>query len=196
MAESPGPGSISSFMLDSRTPSGSAGDTYREEEESRLQEVEKEVEMLMKETRLWRIANSAQWVAWGIVQANIPELEASEAEDAHDSSSSSIVPTQNGATASPSSDASSAEMKAGHESKRLDKRPEGIVAEALLSDEDTAAARAEENDAGDDGEEEFDYLSYAQERAMFFWGDCVELGLVKEEELPEPLRKGRKIVPY
>ncbi|KAI1365389.1 kinase-like domain-containing protein [Xylaria arbuscula] len=38
----------------------------------------------------------------------------------------------------------------------------------------------------------FDYLGYAQERAMFFWGDCVALGLVKLEELPERVRNNSK----
>lgn len=38
----------------------------------------------------------------------------------------------------------------------------------------------------------FDYLGYAQERAMFFWGDCVALGLVKLEELPERVRDNSK----
>ncbi|KAK5636243.1 hypothetical protein RRF57_011955 [Xylaria bambusicola] len=44
-----------------------------------------------------------------------------------------------------------------------------------------------------EGEEDdphaFDYLGYTQERAMFFWGDCVALGLVKLEDLPRRVRK-------
>jgi hypothetical protein len=43
--------------------------------------------------------------------------------------------------------------------------------------------------------EEFDYLAYAQERAMFFWGDCIQMGLIKEEELPKELIEKVKIVP-
>lgn len=46
----------------------------------------------------------------------------------------------------------------------------------------------------DVGVDDFDYLSYAQDRALFFWGDCVQLGLVKLEELPERLRSMIKIV--
>ncbi|RPB23193.1 kinase-like protein [Terfezia boudieri ATCC MYA-4762] len=34
-----------------------------------------------------------------------------------------------------------------------------------------------------DGEEEFNYLGYAQERALMFWGDMVSLGVMKEEEV-------------
>ena len=28
----------------------------------------------MDETRMWRLANTAQWVAWGIVQAKVPGM--------------------------------------------------------------------------------------------------------------------------
>lgn len=35
----------------------------------------------------------------------------------------------------------------------------------------------EEEDNDDDGE--FDYLAYAQDRAIFFWGDALQLGIVK-----------------
>ncbi|KFY22905.1 hypothetical protein V493_06241, partial [Pseudogymnoascus sp. VKM F-4281 (FW-2241)] len=76
---SPGPGNagISAFMLDSRGPAGgqAAPGGYAEEEARRIAEVERTVEEIMVEARWWRVANSAQWVAWGIVQANIPELE-------------------------------------------------------------------------------------------------------------------------
>ncbi|KAK7418627.1 hypothetical protein QQX98_003816 [Neonectria punicea] len=44
------------------------------------------------------------------------------------------------------------------------------------------------------GPDEFDYLRYTQDRALFFWGDCVQMGLVKLEELPETLRARVKIV--
>ena len=36
--------------------------------------MEEEAGRLMAETRLWRLANSAQWVAWGIVQAQVPGM--------------------------------------------------------------------------------------------------------------------------
>jgi choline kinase len=117
-------------MLDARVPPGG----WKEEEVKREEDVERRVRELMEETRLWRIANSAHWIAWGIVQAKIPGL-------------SEVVP------------------------------------------EETEAEMEEEG-------EEFDYLGYAQERAMFFWGDCVLMGLVKEEELPEGVRGRLKFVKY
>jgi choline kinase len=62
--------SIVEFMLDARVPPGG----WKEEEARRDEEAEARVKELMEETRLWRIANSAQWVAWGIVQAKVPGL--------------------------------------------------------------------------------------------------------------------------
>jgi choline kinase len=56
-------------------------------------------------------------------------------------------------------------------------------------DQDTDLYKAQED-------EEFDYLAYAQDRAMFVWGDLVGMGLVKKEELPETLRNRMKIVEY
>ncbi|KAK2075108.1 hypothetical protein P8C59_009261 [Phyllachora maydis] len=120
--------SIREFMLDGRMPP----DAYREEERRREEDSERRIAELMQETKLWRVANSAQWVAWGIVQAKVPGL---------------------------------AEVK----------EDEG-----------------EEEAASD----EFDYLAYAHERATFFWGDCVLMGLVKLEDLPDSLRERIKLVEY
>lgn len=44
------------------------------------EEHEKEVLFLMQQTRLWRVICSAQWVAWGIVQAKVPGMEEGIAE--------------------------------------------------------------------------------------------------------------------
>ena len=48
----------------------------------------------------------------------------------------------------------------------------------------------------EDQEEEFDYLGYAQHRAMFFWGDVLHLGLAKAEDLPGDLLEKVKTVPF
>ncbi|KAJ2974709.1 hypothetical protein NUW58_g8569 [Xylaria curta] len=53
------------------------------------------------------------------------------------------------------------------------------------------ATAPEEEEEGDD--HGFDYIRYAQERAMFFWGDCVALGLVRLEDLPVTLRENSKL---
>lgn len=187
---SAGPGSsISEFLLDSRTPAG--GGNYAEEEAQREKYTNQRVKELMKEARLWRVANSAQWVAWGIVQAKVPELDYPQVSGSPDELSpalptptSEASPTMNGLTFhEPSTDASPTPLPHNH-----DKRPEGLMAEALLSGQDL-------NEITDE-DEEFDYLGYAQERAMFFWGDVVTLGLIKKEELPEGLRGRLRIVPY
>lgn len=169
-------------MLDSRAPPTS----YVEEESRREQTVEKDIEQLKHETRMWRVANSAQWVAWGIVQAKVPGMD--EALEARNND----MPTPNShdkinqgppAHAHLVSDPLSLEM-AGPDQGAHDKRPEGR--EALPDD----------NRDEDEEEQEFDYLAYAQERAMFFWGDVLQLGLVKREDLPENLLQKVKIVEY
>ncbi|KAK5662915.1 hypothetical protein OQA88_6327 [Cercophora sp. LCS_1] len=130
--------SIVDFMLDARAPLGG----WKEEELKREAEVEKRVQELMEETKLWRIANSAQWVAWGIIQAKIPGFE--------------LSPKKEG---------------------------DGVT-------ENGSDAPTEEEEVDADA---FDYLGYAQERAMFFWGDCVTMGLIKAEELPEETRNKLKV---
>lgn len=49
-------------------------------EKSLEDEHDKEVKYLMQQTRLWRVMGSAQWVAWGIVQAKVPGMEEGIAE--------------------------------------------------------------------------------------------------------------------
>ena len=122
-------------MLDARVPAGG----WKEEERRTEEEREGKIAALLEETRLWRTANSAQWVAWGIVQAKIPGLVSA------DVGGSGVV----------------------------EGREEGEK-EAV--------------------EEEFDYLAYAQDRAYFFLGDCVLLGLVKVEELGPEVRQWLKVV--
>jgi choline kinase len=145
----------------------------------------------MKEARLWRVANSAQWVAWGIVQAKVPELDDLQVTASPDELSPALItPTSDTSlsmTSLPSGQPSE-EVQQKQENQSHDKRPEGLIAEALLSGQNV--------DGVADEDEEFDYLGYAQERAMFVWGDLVALGLVKKDELPEGLRGRSKIVPY
>lgn len=46
----------------------------------------------------------------------------------------------------------------------------------------------------DDDEDEFDYLGYAQQRALMFWGDMLMLGLVKHEDADEFVLRNAKRV--
>lgn len=161
-------GSISEFLLDSRAPGGYAN-SYAEDEARREQDVERQVDALLKEVKIWRVANSAQWVAWGIVQAKVPECDGSGTE-AEETDERAVNETNGTAP-------------------QLDKRPEGLVAEAMLSGE-----TAKEAEQLEDDEDHFDYLGYAQDRARFFWGDIVSLGLVKREDLPAELANSLKVV--
>jgi choline kinase len=79
----------------------------------------------------------------------------------------------------------------GIQSNGVEKRPEGLKAETLLSGNSLKEAEGLEGD-----EDEFDYLAYAQDRAMFFWGDIVGLGIVKKEELPKELLGRLKVVDH
>lgn len=180
-------------MLDARTP-GAATHDYQQEEKLREEQLNKDVEKLYQETRWWRIANSAQWIAWGIVQANVPELD--EADKASEASSTidASTPTGNGGDVSPMS----------QEPGMPHQEPGGIeepVPEKSVTDVDCDVAANvdganEKSDDEEEEEEEFDYLMYAQDRAMFFWGDCVDMRLVKREDLPANLRDRIKIIGY
>lgn len=154
--------SISDFFLDARTPaadnSSNANPTYDEKLEKENEDME--VARLSHETRLWRLANTAQWVAWGIVQAKVPDMPAfSTPKDTH---------LEDQVTRDLAEDAKGYKELAREESP----------------------AKEEEQD------EEFDYLGYAQHRAMFFWGDAVQMGIIEESELPEEVKQTMKKVPY
>ena len=161
-------------MLDSRAPMAQI-----EEEKRQDEAVESEVKKLVTETRLWRTANSAQWVAWGIVQAKVPGMD--EALEAQKNST-------------PKSEDTIIQAPQAH----LDSDPLSQEIGELAQDahEKRPESREEVPQEGHEEEEEFDYLGYAQERAMFFWGDVLQLGIVKSEDLPEELRNKVKVVNY
>lgn len=173
--------SISSFVLDSRAPPGQ----YGEDESRRDEALESEIQRLMHETRLWRLANSAQWVLWGIVQAKIPGMdEALEAQK-------NATPTP----ASPKTDSEPASTKHLH-SDSLSPETAGLAENAHNKRPESREDVPDETPEEEEEEEEFDYLGYAQERAMFFWGDVLQLGIVKREDLPAELLEKAKVVEY
>ncbi|OCT50176.1 putative choline kinase [Cladophialophora carrionii] len=282
---------ISDFMLDARTPSGVAGSStgyvggagavfdYDKEETEREKAQEEEIQRLLQQARVWRLANSAMWVAWGIVQAKVPELDAMEEKekmakkvghavnegrkglaDKVSTGEKKVVDKvkkmvadhgyKSGQRPLPMSDPLTQEEKELQLESRWD-RPEGSAQEAAHREGDGHAVVEQPDRTGDDGvgtdlehaisttdegdkpddlspcqpgaqpgataaddvsaqactdsasdtpeqesSEEFDYLAYAQERAMFFWGDCIQMGLIKEEELPRELIEKVKIVPW
>ncbi|OTB04662.1 hypothetical protein M426DRAFT_320528 [Hypoxylon sp. CI-4A] len=155
--------SIKEFMLDSRAPPGG----WKEEEKRRDEQVDAQVEALMEETRIWRVANSAQWVAWGIMQATIPGFT-QESPDYPTTITTAV--RENGEEV----------LLEGEE------EVEGAVQSTPIATPEEEAAEAAE----------FDYLAYAQERAMFFLGDCVILGLIGVEDLPVEIREKVKYVEY
>lgn len=142
------------FNLDDHDPAQTQ--KYADAEKAAEDIHEAEVQFFMRQTRLWRVINSAQWVAWGVVQAKVPGMEegiaVAEAE------------------------------KAGHENNNGNGNSNGSTEHHPQSEhnsETKAPAPEAEVDADD-----FDYLAYAQDRAMIFWADMLAFGLVKEDELP------------
>ena len=206
--------SINAFMLDSRGPPTQ----YADEEKAREEGAQKEVERLMHETRIWRVANSAQWVAWGIVQAKVPGMdealekmrEKRKKRGKGREMGRSIVDRivghggkKNGRAQTESED--NARIEGG-------KQEETTASDVPGTEDELAASSApegmEEVDEGlaerphvpheheIDDDAEFDYLAYAQDRALFFWGDMLELGLVQEGELPSNVVTSAKRIGY
>lgn len=159
-------------MLDSRAPPGERY-SYQEQEAQVEQKIEEETRRLMAETRLWRMASSAFWIAWGIVQAVVPGMPDLDDEDDKKAPTGEEAAVLESATKEVRDEAASEQQQNGAE----------------------AGAAEHEESQGED-EEEFDYLGYAQERAMFLWGDAITLGMIKPEELPEEVRNMVKMVEY
>ncbi|CAK3803798.1 Choline kinase [Lecanosticta acicola] len=152
--------SISDFMLDARSPRASSSPTVKDDAAQKIAE-DAEVDRLMNETRMWRLANTAQWVAWGLVQAKVPGMPLFDDTLTSDASS--------------------------------DTEPEDLLGERAEEYKQLAKQQQGEEE---EAQEEFDYLGYAQHRALFFWGDAIRMGFIKAEELPEETREKVKTVPY
>lgn len=146
--------------------------------------MERQIEALIQDAKQWRGMCSAFWIAWGIVQAKIPEMEKPKPRK----SKTDRLMGKVRAHLKPQSDPLDEDIRAKQREARMD-RPEGREIEESHREGDV------ENDEKE-GNEEFDYLAYAQDRAMFFWGDCLQLGLVKREELPEELLGKVKTLTY
>lgn len=192
-----GKGSISEFFLDARTPGGiggvlgtSQGNDYEREEREREVRTEERVQFLLNEARWWRVANSAQWVAWGIVQAKVPELE--EKKEKEEEGENGVEGEEKSTT---EGDDKSTKERVGDTTSTTAQKPEDTT--PLTTEKEAPAERTtQQEEVVEEEEAEFDYLAYAQDRAMFFWGDVVTLGLIDREELPQKLRDRLKIVEY
>ena len=199
------PGTAGSGVGNSPSISAIDSKTYDDEEAARDSAQEKEIQALLVETKLWRPVNSAQWVAWGIVQAEVPELDPrklSTAAVAVKQAASKTLEAVKGIVGKPhvhpQSDPLEPEVRALQEDRKHD-RPEGRKQEEEHEEGDDDVAREKENGDGDgNGDEDaaFDYLAYAQDRALFFWGDALQGGFVDESELPEELLRRIRVVKY
>jgi choline kinase len=171
-------------MLDSRAP---PGEKYSEQEAQRERQTEEEARRLMAETKLWRLANSAMWVAWGIVQAHVPGMPDFDAEEK----------LANGNEAASKVEGATAGVRAEADAEKEAEKKSGIVSGEKGDESDNVNTGANDADIfKSQDEEEFDYLAYAQDRAMFLWGDAIRMGMIKAEELPESVRQRVKMVEY
>ncbi|KAF1939894.1 kinase-like protein [Clathrospora elynae] len=182
LAATAAPNTISAFMLDSRAP---PGEKYQEQEAQAERQTEEETRRLLAETKLWRLANSAMWVAWGIVQAHVPGLPDFDAENKTGQNNNEKAAELESATAEMRAEADAEEKGDGIVSKG-----DGGQSEVKVQPEQDADLFKPQD------EEEFDYLSYANDRAMFVWGDALRMGIIQAEELPEELRQRVKLVEY
>lgn len=121
-------------------------------------ETEQRVEELLNDARLWRAANSAQWVVWGIVQAHVPDFNSA-------AKVSFLMDTVN--TYESKNIPSTQEPKESHEEIEIT-----------------------------ENRDEFDYLSYASDRALIFWGDLIGLGIISKKELPCDLVERIKLLDF
>ena len=164
---------VEAFMLDSRAPPGEKAD-YAAEEKARIDVLEKEVTRLVEDARLWRGMCSARWALWGLVQANLPGME---------------EPPKRGESRA---DRLLGKVRALQRKGKEDKHQQAEV-KAEAKEKEREEKKEVEGDAADD---DYDHLAYTQDRAFLFWGDALQLGVVKEEELPEELRKRVKVLKY
>lgn len=198
---------ISSFMLDARSPINTSASApnltqsqdWVKDEEARLKAIRREVEYLLWETRLWRLSNSAQWVMWGVMQAKIPGLpvELGGSEECVDSPE--VKELQLPDSGFVDGDTAAVDVARAQVDGVVESREASLeLGTDPRSPEVERLAEAEKDkrpeDVAEAEEEAFDYLGYARERALFFWGDAVGLGIVKREELPESLRREIRVV--
>ncbi|KAF4550631.1 Choline kinase-like protein [Elsinoe fawcettii] len=159
---------------------------------SYAEQEEREIRRLMRETRRWRMANSAQWVAWGIVQATIPGMP-----DFGDDGTVSPKKAEG---------KGDEEVKVEREAEEGREIAEGMEGVRIAGGEGAGGGKdgdgmgkegeKGEEEEGEGEDEEFDYLSYARDRAMFFWGDALALGFVKEGEVSAEVRRDVKRLDY
>lgn len=119
---------LAPFSLDAPAMSLSASETAQDrqvyEETS-----EAEIQQYMRQTRLWRVANSAQWVAWGIVQAKVAALEEEEA---------AAAALANASSSSSSSSSQGPDLSASQELQRIIEEAEESEFDYLAYSQDRA----------------------------------------------------------
>jgi choline kinase len=166
-------------------------DFEQQEDDAREAMIANEVERLLNETRLWRLANSAQWVMWGVMQAKIPNLPAEII--AENEGKRKSIDEESCSDADDESTVLGEGEVIGNDQLRDRQLSSGTENKDQIAVE---AAEKSDNDSSEEEEPEFDYLAYARDRAMFFWGDAIGLGFVGSEELPRDVADCVRVVEY
>jgi choline kinase len=124
----------------------------------------------------------------GIVQAHVPGLPDFEAEEKRANANENAAELESATT----------EIRAEAEAEAEKEKREGIVSQEKVEAKDGAKTEGDQDTDiyKSQDEEEFDYLAYAQDRAMFLWGDAIRMGMIKAEELPEDVRQRVRMVEY
>lgn len=174
-------------MLDARAPPGGKDGQNAPEEETE-RELENEITRLQHETRMWRMSNHAFWIMWGVQKAKIPGLP-----DFDDPTQSAAVAAGPALHISMSSGTLPMVQSPIAEEEGQDPM-NGAVKESTDNPVSRSASSMPQAKGEEEEEEDFNYLAYAWQRAMFFWGDAVGLGFIKKDELPEDVQKNMKVV--
>lgn len=80
---------------------------------------------------------------------------------------------------------------------RTPRADEGMEMKVAVKTETKASEKDEAEDEEEEEEEDgFDYLSYARERAAFFWGDVISQNIMSEDELSKETVQEARVLDY
>lgn len=80
---------------------------------------------------------------------------------------------------------------------RTPRADEGMEMKVAVKTETKASEKDEAEDEEEEEEEDgFDYLSYARERAAFFWGDVMSQNIMSEDELSKGTVQEARVLDY
>jgi choline kinase len=128
---------------------------------------------------------------WGVQRAKIPDLP--DFDDPTQSAAVAAGPTLNISMSSGTLPLVQSPI-AEEDGLELETSDAKIAAQPTDKTATTDTSGDTQSKEEGEDEDEFDYLGYSYDRAMFFWGDAVSLGLIKKHELPEEVQRNMRVV--